>query len=259
MKLVGLDEQLSILRDRVKNWNQTSKPLLLAGPTGTGKTASVHQIANELGYNVWTIDCSYDFNIKDVEKVMHKKLVPTILLIENVDRAPTSSIPKLTYILPKSPNPVVLTTTSLQDVHPKIVDMCEVVRYYRLRAKDLLKIAEEASKVEGLQPNYGALTGDARQAVLSVFGSMGYEEATGVTKTIEKCLKSGDYEDADVRLLIHFLDNSYLNFYGNKLFWFIKAIQIADKTKRTFILNGFKVSNPKVDKSYFLSKLSLVK
>ena len=52
-EIIGQDESVAQLRNFIINFKKEKKnSALIYGPSGTGKTCSVHAIANELGYEI---------------------------------------------------------------------------------------------------------------------------------------------------------------------------------------------------------------
>jgi len=73
-QLVGNEESRLEVYRWLKRWKTGSKPLLLIGPPGVGKSTSIYAIANELGYRV------IEFNASDVRTrdQLREALSPTI-------------------------------------------------------------------------------------------------------------------------------------------------------------------------------------
>lgn len=258
--LIGLDEQLNRIKEYLKNY-RNSKPLLLVGSTGTGKTSSVMKVAEELGYKVWVIDCSMfgSMSLEDsvdnlLSKIRLKSIIPTILLIENINLLDRGLFEKLVKAIKNRSIPVIATS----DI-PINTDEFEVVNYYKPRARDLMRLVREVAKDRSISINYEALnTRDYRQALLSIYGSMGYDESKSITRELEESLKTGEYGDYDVGKLIYLLDSAHLNFYGNDLYWFVRSIVTAERVRDMEVLKGFRSEKPRIV-SYFYTKLRLVK
>ncbi|MCP8311811.1 MAG: AAA family ATPase [Candidatus Methylarchaceae archaeon HK02M1] len=72
--MVGNEETRISFLNWLKDWKKGSKPAILIGPPGTGKTTLVHLAADELGYNLIELNAS-DVRTKDK---MTQKLGPTL-------------------------------------------------------------------------------------------------------------------------------------------------------------------------------------
>ncbi|MEM3517765.1 MAG: AAA family ATPase [Nitrososphaerales archaeon] len=66
-EMVGNEESRVEFFNWLKNWKKGSKPALLLGPPGTGKTTLVHLVANKLGYNTIELNAS---DVRTKEKMM---------------------------------------------------------------------------------------------------------------------------------------------------------------------------------------------
>ncbi|MCP8318889.1 MAG: AAA family ATPase [Candidatus Methylarchaceae archaeon HK01B] len=72
--MVGNEETRISFLNWLKDWKKGSKPAILIGPPGTGKTTLVHLAADELGYHLIELNAS-DVRTKDK---MTQKLGPTL-------------------------------------------------------------------------------------------------------------------------------------------------------------------------------------
>ena len=218
---------------------------ILIGPPGSGKTAALNYVAGKLGYSLWTVDPLIDEDLDGVLKqIKLKPLIPTILHVL-ADHLSRGDINKLVKASKATSYVVVLEATS------NIETECVEIHFYRPRARDVVKVMERL----GLKPGEVKMYTDLRQ--LSKY-SDGYEVDRSLTKTLEAGLKTGQYDTVNDSALSLLLDSAHLNFYGRDLYFFVKAIQVADKCKRPHPLSGFKTVKPTII-SYFLEKLKLAK
>jgi len=246
-KLYGLETQIAQVRDYL-----TKRPapcISLVGKPGTGKTSALYYVAEQLGYRVWTVDPLTDDIDKLVERMRLKPLVPTVVHVVSVDTLPHSRIAKLVDAAAKSNTPLVLESNETVGVSE-----CVEIQFYRPKARDVAKIAEEL----GVPYDKIRMYDDIRQVLLAKYSSMGYDAERSATKQVEHSLKSGTYEGVDDTTLSLLLDSAHLNFYGKDLYLFVKALQVADKCRRPYPLNGFKTTKPTII-SYFIEKLKLTR
>jgi tRNA uridine 5-carbamoylmethylation protein Kti12 len=219
----------------------------LSGPPGTGKTVTLYYVAKKLGYRVWTVDPVIDQDIdKVLESLKFKPLSPTILHVL-IDGLARSEIEKILKASKTSSYVVVLETTN------NIETTCVEIKFYKPRARDVVKVIESI----GLKPDQVKMFIDLRQLVFAKYGTLGYETDKSLTKTLEESLKTGVYSEMSDSALLLLLDSAHINFFGRDLYFFVKALQIADKCKRPHPLNGFKSVKPTII-SYYLEKLKLV-
>ncbi|MCP8320823.1 MAG: AAA family ATPase [archaeon] len=67
--MVGNEESRIEFLNWLKDWKRGSKPALLIGPPGTGKTTLLHLTAKKLSYNIIELNAS---DVRTKEKMMHK-------------------------------------------------------------------------------------------------------------------------------------------------------------------------------------------
>lgn len=251
MGLVGLDRQLALIKDYVKNYRvYTKKAMLLYGPPGTGKTESVYQVARELGYKVVEYNSSDEWGGELIEEVglilRVNSLVPTIILIDEVDNINLNTQGILAKYIGKSVKPVVLTANDINRVHSKLRVISSEVQYFKPRARDIVKIAKG---IKTYVPDY-------RQArILAEYGGYGYKPSLGRVDRLVKYLRTGEYRELDKVDLVILLENMCKILNGYKLYRFIELLSIVDRVGRPDILNGFKVNVRGLDEPYFYRRL----
>jgi len=231
--------QIAQLMDFITKKTETCA--ILVGPPGTGKTITLNYVARRLGYRVWTVDPVID---QDIDKVLgairFKPLTPTILHVL-VDGLTKSEIEKVVKASRDTSYVVVLEATT------NVEATCIEVRFYKPRARDVVKVMEEM----GIKPDQVKMFSDLRQLVFAKYGTLGYDTEKSLTKTLEESLKTGTYSETSDSALLLLLDSAHLNFYGKDLYFFVKALQISSKCKRPHPLSGFKSVKPVII-SYFL-------
>ena len=256
MNLIGLDNQIREIKEFLISWNKGSS-LLLIGAPGTGKTASIKYVCEELKYNIWEID-SNDLDVNELARKSKMKPLTNILIaIDNIDELSASAQTTLAKIIKESNIPIILTAHKQYTITKALMDVSKPVYYGKPRASDLLSVANELAKQLNLKPNYEALKGDYMQAILSVYGSQGYESEESIMQIIKNYFNTLKIEEINDKILITILDNSHKH-YGFYTYLLVKALSIADITKRPEPLKIKELAyNGQISTSYFFEKLKL--
>jgi Cdc6-like AAA superfamily ATPase len=256
MNLIGLETQIREIKEFIQNWKKGNS-LLLIGSSGTGKTASIKQVCEELKYGIWEIDYT-DINFEDLmKKCKLKPIYNMVIIIDNIDELPESQQSKLIKIIKESNIPIIMTAYKQYQVNEDLLKICKVIQFYKPKAGDMLKLVNEVSKQLNLKPNYQALKGDFRQALYSVFGSQGYESEESLMQIIKNYFNNLKLEEINDKILITILDNSH-RFYGFYIYLLVKSLAVSDFTKRPepLKLNELKYSGSIIP-SYFYEKLRI--
>lgn len=171
----------------ILNWRPEQKPkaLLLWGPAGVGKTASVYAAANELGYDLIEVNASDKRSLEDIQRTVGAasslssivKGGRRVILVDEVDGISGSEdrggISGLVEILKKTVYPVILVANDAWD--PKLAPVrnyCELVRYNRIRSNVIASLLAKICEREGVEADPLALKkiaenarGDLRAAI----------------------------------------------------------------------------------------------
>ncbi|MCJ7450135.1 MAG: replication factor C large subunit [Candidatus Nanohaloarchaeota archaeon QJJ-9] len=172
----GNTKKVEEVKDWVQNWhNRKSQSLLMPGPPGSGKTALVYVVANELGYEVYETNAS-DVRTKKAlkEKVMRavKQRSLTgktkIILIDEVDGMSSKDRggkSEINRIIEKSKFPVILTANDayangMQSIRKK----SKVVELGKVHTNSVNAKLKEITEKEGIEYEKSALKSIARHA-----------------------------------------------------------------------------------------------
>ncbi len=150
----------------ILNWHPDRKPkaLLLWGPAGVGKTASVYAAINELGYDLVEVNASDKRSLDEIRRTVGaasslSSLVKggkRVILVDEVDGISGSEdkggISGLVEILKKTVYPVILVANDAWD--PKLApirDFCELIRYNRIRSNVVASVLAKICEREGVE------------------------------------------------------------------------------------------------------------
>jgi replication factor C large subunit len=173
--------------------------LLVWGPPGTGKTSSIHALADELGLELIEVNASDTRNTEGLEQ----KVLPAIrqqslfskskiILIDEIDglagsedRGGLSTVQKL---IDESPFPMILTANDIWDnKFSSLRRSCTIIEYKAISFLDTINHLKEICEKEGIKIDDDAINflarsskGDLRSALTDL------ENAASEHKTINK-------------------------------------------------------------------------
>ncbi|MHA1608129.1 MAG: replication factor C large subunit [Candidatus Freyarchaeota archaeon] len=150
----------------VKEWRPDQKPraLLLWGPAGVGKTASVYAVAHELGYDLIEVNASDKRNVEALQKTVGSAASLSsilggekrIILVDEVDGISGSEdrggISELVKILKNTTYPTILTANDPWD--PRLAalrEYCELVRYNKVKSNVMVSVLAGICKKEEVE------------------------------------------------------------------------------------------------------------
>jgi replication factor C large subunit len=183
-EIVGQEKAVERVRRFLQGFKKGQKPLLLYGPTGSGKTATVYALAEELDLEVIEVNASDARNKEAINSLLGAALQQQslffrskALLVDEADglsgTADRGGVQALLALLEGARYPVIITANDIDAEKLKpLKKACEPVEYQPLDQKALLSLLKSIAKKEGVKYDEEALTslshragGDARAAL----------------------------------------------------------------------------------------------
>lgn len=183
-EVVGQEAAVARLRQHIDGYRRGAKPLLFAGPPGTGKTSTVYALSEELDREVVEINASDKRNKASVNELLGAALQQQslffrgkIILVDEADGLSGNSdrggVQALVALVKDASFPVIITVNDAEAQKIKALKkICQLVEFAPLQAKDLAVLLGRIAESEGLQTDADILSaishrsgGDARAAV----------------------------------------------------------------------------------------------
>ena len=152
------DARLAVVK-WLTHWINGSKPLLLIGPPGTGKTSLVHALAQQFNYDLIEMNAS-DTRAKDD---LERRIIPILnntsilrksmlLFLDEIDgissRQDTGGLEYLTKILKEPTIPVIIAANSKNSKIKDLAKVCRAIEFKIIPPRLLLVFLEYILRVE---------------------------------------------------------------------------------------------------------------
>ncbi len=176
-EIIGQDNAIKKLKDFVVNFKKQRKnAALLYGPSGVGKTISVHALANELDLEILEVNASDVRNAEQINSMVGSAAgqmslfsKSKIILLDEVDglsgKEDRGGLSAITNIIEKSSFPIILTATNPWDYKfNKLRRSAEMIEFAPLDYLDIFKILQKICSNEKIKYEEEVLKGLARRA-----------------------------------------------------------------------------------------------
>ena len=178
--IIGQKAQIEDIKKKIQNYNsvkkKTRRALLIYGPSGTGKTSTMHALADELSLEIIEVNASDVRNSEGLEQ----KILPAIrqqslfnkgkiILIDEVDGLSGTDdrggIATIAKFIEESTYPIILTANDIWDnKFSSIRKLCTIIEYKAISFLDTVNHLKSVCEKEGIQFDEDAITYLARSA-----------------------------------------------------------------------------------------------
>jgi len=219
--IIGQDAQVKDIKKKLEEHDKSKKKkaLLIYGPSGTGKTSTIHALADELGLEIIEVNASDTRNTEGLEQ----KILPAIrqqslfskgkiILIDEVDGISGNSdrggIPTIIKFIEESPYPIILTANDPWDQKFNSLRQKSVmIEFKALNFLDTLKHLKSICKKEGIEFDDDALINLGRKSQGDLRSALNDLEnmSAGKNKITKKDVEEGserEHEETIINALL---------------------------------------------------------
>lgn len=248
-QLVGNTASIAYLKRYAADIEQGARrrPVLIHGPTGTGKTLAAHLLAKWLGWNLIEMSAS---DYRDSSAVERRLRVSSstrslfgsrnMLLLDEIDelsgKYDSGAQAAVSRLISESRSPVMLTANDMWDQSITFLrGRVDTVEFKRLSPPEISKVLANVAKKLGEKPDQNAIdaisnrsSGDARSAINDFIVMIGSDESmldsigmrdrkTDIFSVLDKIFCSNTYSaplraaaqsDVDAEMLLKWIDEN---------------------------------------------------
>ncbi|MCK5012194.1 MAG: AAA family ATPase [Candidatus Omnitrophica bacterium] len=192
-EILGSPKNIGIIREWADSFKGGGKPhfpaILLVGPPGIGKTSAAHAMAEDYHWPITEFNASdirtYDALMEEVgplvlTRTLKAGIFRKLVLLDEVDslydaegKVSANAPDAIIKILNFTKHPIVMTCNDEYKVHPKIKDMCVIVKWRKMTEGTIRKVLLQILKKENQtfpieHVNTCIVKGDLRASINSI-------------------------------------------------------------------------------------------
>ncbi len=210
-EMVGNEEARLIVIKWLAGWVSGSRPLLLLGPPGTGKTTLVHTLSRQLDYDLVEMNASDIRNREALQaritpifqntttNLIGKKIM---LFLDEVDgisgREDTGGLDTLSNLIKEPTVPVIMAANKKSLKIAKLAKACKIVELNPVPSRLLLLLLDYVLQSEGVELGSGdkrSIIDNSRGDIRSLLNSA-QSRAAGYSTISNKDIVDVDIADA---------------------------------------------------------------
>ena len=206
--LIGNEESRKLFVEWFTNWKKGTKPILLVGPPGIGKTTLANIAAKQFGYDLISINASDVRNKRNINEILtpvlgnQTVLGTPMIFIDEVDgvhgRADYGGGEAIIQILKEPTVPIVLAAnTDTSDKMKSIKKVVKTINLKTLSPKLLRLYLNKILQLEGVKVNSDALTKLVIESRGDIRSLINFTQArvTGFDPPTERSFETLDIEE----------------------------------------------------------------
>jgi replication factor C large subunit len=142
-EMIGNEDERLMVMKWLSGWVSGSKPLLLIGPPGVGKTTLIHVLARQLDYDLIEMNASDTRNREELEQLIMPILVNTsifgkkmLLFLDEVDgisgREDTGGIESIVRIMKEPTIPIIMAANNRDAKIKELAKVSRIIEFNRV-------------------------------------------------------------------------------------------------------------------------------